>query len=298
MPTKGLPLLILFIFQCLSLSAQGFCVEGVFSSPRRGTVRLTLFEGQRNNRALQAKVRDGRFVIEGEVERPVAAELWHSSMAQPLFFYVENSRIRISVDDRQPAMSRVSGSRSNSEYRLAAEQWDEAPDYASPYAPLILLQRGDGASLPADCALLHGVAREVPHYRMLLQRVERILATEAGTRLPHFEFVDTAHRRVAVDTLLSDTCCNVLFFSASYCRQCERQLQQLQRLARGPVPLNCVVCRIDDDPLGWDAACVDLLAIDHIPYIILVDTAGIVVDRDVRIWELERMSGGAKHKTQ
>lgn len=288
MPTKRLSLLIFFLVQYLSLSAQGFCVEGVFSSPRKGTAQLTLYEDARSPRVLKARVRDGKCVFEGTVARPVVAELWHSSMAAPLLFYVENSTIRITVNDQHPARSHVSGSRSNSEFRLVAEQWDEQPDYSSPYAPLVLLQRGAGAALLSDFDRLKGDACRGSQYQQLRQRVERIRATQEGAKLPRFEFVDSNHRKVATDTLLRDSVYHVFLFGASFCGQCEQAQQQLRQLSRGDSLWHTVVCRIDDDPRGWDADWVDRLAIDHIPYIMLVAADGTIVERDLRIWELER----------
>lgn len=288
MPTKRLSLFILFVVYSLSLSAQGFCVEGVFGSPRRGAVQLVVVDSVAGRRTWKVPVRDGRFVIEGTVDRPVLAELRHSSLAQPLRFYLENSPIRIAVNDQQPARSRVSGSRSNSEYRLVAEQWDEQPDYTSPYAPLVLLQRGVDATLPDAFDRLSGAACQSPQYRVLRQRVERLRSTQEGSPLPHFVFLDSARRPVASDSLLCDSCWNLLFFGAAYCGPCEQARRQLQQLAADRPTLHAVVCQLDDDPAGWDAAWVDSLAIDHIPYLLLVDGQGRIVERDLRIWELER----------
>lgn len=285
MPTKRLSFFILFLVPYLSLSAQGFCVEGVFSSPRKGTAQLTLYEDASSPRVLKARVRDGKCLFEGRVSQPVVAELWHGSMAAPLLFYVENSTIRITVNDRQPARSPVSGSRSNSEYRLVAEQWDDQPAYSSPYAPLVLLQRGADATLLADFDRLQGDACRGPQYQQLRQRVERLRATQEGAKLPPFVFVDSSHHAVSTDTLLCDTANTVFLFGASYCSQCEQAQRQL---AGADSRWHTVVCRLDDDPRGWDAEWVDRLAIDHIPYILLVAPDGTILERDLRIWELEK----------
>jgi len=288
MPTKRLSLLIFFLASYLSLLAQGFCVEGIFSSPRKGTAQLTLYEGAGSPRVLRSRVRDSKCVFEGTVTRPVVAELRHSSMAQPLLFYVENSAIRIVVNDQQPARSHVSGSRSNSEYRLVAERWNEQPDYASPYAPMVLLHRDVGPALLADFERLKGEACQGLQYQQLRQRVDRIRATQEGSKLPCFVFVDSSHHKVATDTLLCDTTYNVFLFGASYCGQCLQAQRQLQQLSVNDSLWHTVVCRIDDDPRGWDADWVDRLAIDHIPYIILVAADGTIVERDLRVWELEK----------
>lgn len=288
MPIKRLLIFVFIVLQYYSLSAQGFCVEGVFSTPQRGVAQLTVHGDDNQTQELRSKIRDGRCVFEGTVSHPVVAELWHRSMSKPLTFYLENSNIRIAIDAQTPERSRVSGSRSNSEYRLLAEQWDEEPDYASPYAPLVLLQRESSTSLLSDFDRLQGEACKAYHYRELQQRVDRIRAVQIGAKLPHFEFSDTAHRRVATDTLLCDTTYNVILFGASFCGQCEQVRRQLQRLSEGEMRLNIVVCRIDDDPRGWDADWVDLLAIDHIPYLLLVASDGTIVERDLRVWEIEK----------
>ena len=51
-----------------------------------------------------------------------------------------------------------------------------------------------------------------------------------------------------------------------------------------------VLINIDDNPNGWDAQYLKQLTVDHLPYIILVDPKGLVVGRDLRIWELERIA--------
>lgn len=254
-------------------------------------VQMRLVDSGASRRIWKAPVRDGRFVIEGKVDRPMLAELRHNSMAQPLLFYLENSRIRITVNDQQPARSHVSGSRSNSEYRLVAERWDEQPDYSSPYAPLVLMQRGSDAALPDLFDRLTGEACQSLHYRQLRQRVEKIRSTQEGSPMPRLVFLDSEHRQVALDSLLSDTAYNVFFIGASYCVQCEQVRERLQRMSESAPTLNLIACRLDDDPRGWDADWVDSLAIDHIPYIILVDRQGYIAERDLRVWELERHFG-------
>ena len=51
-----------------------------------------------------------------------------------------------------------------------------------------------------------------------------------------------------------------------------------------PIEIN-----IDLEKETWDAPFVKTLAIEHIPYLILLDKNGRIVARDVRIWELERI---------
>ena len=249
---------------------------------------MTLYEDAQAPRVLKSRVRGGKCLFEGTVSRPVVAELWHSSMTAPLLFYVENSNIHIDLNEQQPSRSRILGSRSNSEYRLVAEQWDEQPDYGSPYAASVLLQRGGGSSLLSDFDRLQGDACRGPQYQQLRQRVERIRAAQEGSKLPHFVFVDGNHRKVATDTLLRDSVYHVFLFGATFCSQCERVQQQLRQLSCGDSLWHTVVCRVDDDPRGWDADWVDRLAIDHIPYIMLVAADGTIVERDLRIWELEK----------
>lgn len=289
MPTKRLILFLSLLVPYLSLSAQGFCVEGVFSSPCRGTAQLTLYEGGRNPRILRAHVHKGKCVFEGKVAHPVVASLWHNNMGRQLFFYIENSTIRITVNEQQPERSHISGSRSNSEYRVVAEQWDDHPDYTSAYAPLVLLHRDGGVDLLSDFDSLRGDAACGWQYELLRQRVAHIRSSQVGSKLPCFEFVDTTRHKVSTDTLFCDSLCHVFLFGASYCSQCNQAQKQLQQLSRGGSLWDMVVCRLDDDPRGWDADWVDSLAIDHIPYIILVAADGTILERDLRVWEVERI---------
>jgi glutaredoxin len=77
-------------------------------------------------------------------------------------------------------------------------------------------------------------------------------------------------------------------FGANWCDRCKAQQAQAEKTI-GDRPIKLLTINIDDNPNGWDANYLKQLSVDHIPYMILVDKRGIVVARDIRIWELERV---------
>ena len=288
MPVRLLWLLFVVVCHIGSLSAQQFSIEGEWEGVKSGRVELALYESV-HPRILSARLRGGLFHITGTVDGPVAAELRSSRLSRPLVFFVEPGTIRLSVNTDNPEVSRVTGSRSNSQFRVLEQQWDERPDYTSPYAPLVVLRRGESAAMAAQFARLQGAALQTPHYQILQRQVEKLQASREGARLPHFVLTDTLHRSRPVDSLLSNSLYNVLLFSASYCRNCRQAEQMLDSLCHAGLPLHVVVSRIDDDPAHWDAAALTVLSVDHIPFLFVVHPDGTILHRDPAVWQLERL---------
>ena len=79
----------------------------------------------------------------------------------------------------------------------------------------------------------------------------------------------------------------LIFFGANWCDRCKTQYTQASRLAESK-QVSLIPINIDDNPNGWDANYLKQLAIDHIPFMILVNADGIVTARDIRIWELKQ----------
>lgn len=298
MPTKRLLLFPLLFFFFIPLSAQDFSVEGVFQSPQKGRATLVVFDGDSSSSSFSARLTGDRCVFVGRVKRPCVAELHHRSLAAPLVFFIDNSHIVIEVNPSHPEQSRIMGSRPNSEFRILKETWDAASQSGSlqsadnlrldaPYAPYLLYSGGSEVDMLSLFPRLSGEATQGYHYHLLQRRVERLRSLTVGERLPDFVFPDKDGRSVHLDSARCDSTYTLLFFGSSYCEQCQRVMRVLKKDNRPN--LSTIFCMLDDDKRGWDAPFVEQLAIDHIPYLILLDREGAIVARDLRIWELEKM---------
>lgn len=307
MPTKGLLLFFFFIVAFTQLPAQGFSVEGVFHSMRRGRVSLMVYDGDSSYASYSTKLVDGRCRFEGRVERPCVAELRCDALQSPLVFFVDNSHIEIVVDESDPSRSHITGSRPNSEYRILRERWESAASSGSllsagdlrldsPYAPFLLLQYGSESSLPEMFDRLGGGACGGYHYHLLRQRVARLRCLTEGERLPDFVFPDLSGRRVHLDSVRSDSTYSLIFFGTSYCEQCMRIKKNIESGVQRPY--RPIICMLDGDKRGWDAPFVEQLAIDHVPFLILLDKEGKIVARDIRIWELEKMDFSESNRSE
>ena len=282
------------------LCAQGFHVSGICSQPMRGRAQLTIYDGDSTSRLLRSDSKGAEFSFSGTVQHPVLAELRYNTLPQSLFFFLENSEINIALNVQNPASSPVQGSRSNSQYRFALEncqsgqrsdclkQWI-VQNSSSIFAPFILseLWETDYEEVRSLFEQLQGDACHTYHYHQLRQSLKSLLAVSEGQKMPDILLPDTNGILFHLDSVQSDTTFSLLLIGASWCEQCRRIEAQLQaRNNEGRVfP---IVVHIDNDKQGWDAPFLQQLSVDRIPYLILLDKEGIILARDLRIWELER----------
>lgn len=300
-PIKYL-LVALLVLVPIAGSAQGFEISG--ESSLTGSFTLTIFDGDSTSRDLTAKANKGRFFFSGSVQAPVVAAIQHSAMQRPLYFYLENSSVSINVNATRPEASVIKGSRSNSEYRYLMERYRSSADPngflrqyvrenpGSVYAPFILYEQMpslDETVVRQLVAQLTGDARKVYHYAMLRRWMRQSPAVAEGSEMPDFAFLDSKKSRHTFAEVHDSTGYTLLFFTAGWCDLCSRQRDQVQTLMEGK-NTRMVLINIDDNPNGWDAQYLKQLAVDHLPFMILVDPKGLVMGRDLRVWELERIA--------
>lgn len=300
-PTKLL-LVVLWLLLPLASSAQGFEISG--ESSLTGTFTLTVYDGDSTSHDFTAKANRGRFFFSGSLQGPVVASIRHDAMQHPLYFYLENSSVSINVNATRPEASVIKGSRSNSEYRYLMERYRAAADPngflrqyvrenpSSVYAPFVLYEQMpslDETIVRQLVTQLTGDARKVYHYTMLRRWMRQSPAVAEGSEMPDFAFLDSKKNRHTFAEVHDTTGYTLLFFTAGWCDLCSRQRDEAQNLMEGK-NTRMVLINIDDNPNGWDAQYLKQLTVDHLPYIILVDPKGLVVGRDLRIWELERIA--------
>ena len=182
-------------------------------------------------------------------------------------------------------------------YRAAADPNGFLRQYvrenpSSVYAPFVLYEQMsslDETIVRQLVTQLTGDARKVYHYTMLRRWMRQSPAVAEGSEMPDFAFLDSKKNRHTFAEVHDTTGYTLLFFTAGWCDLCSRQRDEAQNLMEGK-NTRMVLINIDDNPNGWDAQYLKQLTVDHLPYIILVDPKGLVVGRDLRIWELERIA--------
>lgn len=280
--------------------AQGYEVSG--ESSLTGTFTLTVYDGDSTTHVFTNKANKGRFLFSGKVAHPVLASIEHPAMQQPLFFYLENSRIAISVNATHPDVSVIKGSRSNSEYRYVMERFRSAADpdgflrqevkdnSASVYLPFILYRQMsvlDESVVRQLVVQLTDEARHTYHYSLLKRWMRQTPSVSEGSEMPDFAWLDSHKNRRTFYAERDTQGFTLVFFTATWCDRCHSQLDYARRLLEDR-NAEVIAINIDDNPNGWDAQNLKQLSVDHLPYMILVDKHGLVVARDMRMWELEK----------
>lgn len=294
------PLLLVCLLLPALCCAQGYEISG--ESSLTGTFTLTVYDGDSTFHSYTDKAVKGRFRFVGKVERPTLAAVEHPAMQHPLYFYLENSRISVSVNATHPDASVIKGSRSNSEYRYLMERFRAAADpdgflrqearenSSSRYLPFVLYRQMvsiDDGVLRQLIVQITDEARHTYHYTLLRRWLRQTPAVAEGSEMPDFAYLDDGKNRCTFAAERDTDGYTLVFFSASWCDRCRSQLETAVRLLEER-NAKIISINIDDNPNGWDAQNLKQLAVDHLPYMILVDSHGIVTARDMRLWELER----------
>lgn len=235
----------------------------------------------------------------GRISRPMYAELRSPQLSSSLGFFLESASIQIVLNVADPERSKVVGSRMNSVYRYGLEQVlgdtsvleglvDDNPEEI--YNASILL----GALhclTPIQVAYyaerLKGDARKVYPFRKLQEQLAVLSATMEGMKMPDFSFVADDGKNIRFRDVCPEGRCAVLLVGATWCEQCgaiEKQLRAFEKR----YDLSVLSVHLDKHAKGWDAPFVRQLAVDHIPYLVVVDEKGFIAGRDIRIWQMER----------
>ena len=128
-------------------------------------------------------------------------------------------------------------------------------------------------------------------------------AAMEGQHLPDIILPQSDGHKVHLDSLRKDSTYLVLSFGATWCKSCLAGNRQMEKICANTnatrhnakndtVPVRLIPVMIDKDERKWDNPMLQQLAIDYIPYIIILDPQGNTLKRDVRVWELERILNG------
>ena len=310
-----LPAFILWLLISLPAVAQDFTLSGTLRGVN-GRIWLIIYDNDSTPRQLSCRINGGTFAFNGTLgkEMPVYAEIQQSKLPQPIPLFLDASQIKVEVDMTHPAASRITGSRATSQYRYTLEtcQGDDRtaclttfvkdnPDQF--FAPYILHTLSPSLSyeeLQQCFAALTGGAAKSYHYRLLSRKMALLGAAMEGQRLPDIVLPLANGHQMHLDSLRKDSTYLILSFGATWCKSCLAGNRQMEKIVAatnatrhngksGVAPVRLVPVMIDKDERKWDNPMLQQLAIDYIPYIIILSPQGYTLKRDVRVWELERV---------
>lgn len=313
-----LPAFILWLLLSLPAVAQDFTLSGTLRGVN-GRIWLIIYDNDSTPRQLSCRINGGTFAFNGTLgkEMPVYAEIQQSKLPQPIPLFLDASQIKVEVDMTHPAASRITGSRATSQYRYALETCQDGdrttclatfvrdnPDqFFSPYILYTLSSSLPHEQLQQCYAALTGTATKSYHYRLLGRKIAIMGAAMEGQHLPDIILPQSDGHKVHLDSLRKDSTCLVLSFGATWCKSCLAGNRQMEKICANAnatrhnakndtVPVRLIPVMIDKDERKWDNPMLQQLAIDYIPYIIILDPQGNTLKRDVRVWELERILNG------
>lgn len=199
-------MLFLVLLTCLPglPAAQGFTITGTVPQGVTGIAQLTLYIAGTRPQATRQRIRKGSFIFTGDVKQPTVASLSIGDKA-PLYLWVENAEIAIAYNPAQPSSSRITGSRSNSEYRYALEICSQdavalggnglngvallqyvSEHLASRYSPFLLwlYYNDDCDALDSLCCRMTGEATEAYHFPLLKRKVAAMRSSAESCKVP------------------------------------------------------------------------------------------------------------------
>lgn len=296
---KGCIFIIMALF-ATAVTAQEYLIEGLCERQMRGKARLIVYDGDSSRQTYVARFNENRFVFNGNVASVVLSELQLPGYP-PLFFYLEQGKTTIVFDSSVSAVPRVNGSRSNSQYRYILEQCRNSDfesciigyiqaNPTSVFSPFLIynhLKTIDADRLAQLVDGLSGEAVHTYHYHLLRKQVATRQSLAVGSALPDVVLPSKQQ--------LGKVCASyagkylLLTIGASWCEQCQRVGNHIDSLVEQNPSVAHFNVNIDDDRRLWDAPVVQQLAIDHIPYIIVIGPDGRILSRDPRYWELHKL---------
>lgn len=245
------------------------------------------------------------------VQRPVYAEISHPDMSGPLGLFLESGVMTVTLNVDNPQSSLVVGSLTNTEYRYALETCNETADPLQvqlclenkvrmnahkAWAPLLMYKHLLMSPLALQQVLYKMLGEDATsayHYGLLGRRIRNKEMTTEGCRMPNFGYHDTLDTALDFFSLIQGNVYHVLCFGATWCQQCRQVASEADEIAqpyqdrKHPILVHSI--DIDREEAVWDSPLATSLAIEYLPSIFVVDSVGVIVCRDVRVWELNHV---------
>ncbi len=300
---------------CLAASmacAQNLVLRVKASKELKESPTLTLYHSIDSVVTVKPSDRDNAiFRYSLMVLNPIYAEISHPAMAHPLGLFLESGVMTVTLNVDAPQSSLVVGSLATTEYRYALESCNETSDPIQvqlcleskvrmnafkPWAPLLMYKHLIMSPLARQQVLfrmLNSDALSAYHYRLLDQRISNLAKTSEGSEMPNFHYHDTLGTDLSFSSLLYGNVYHVLCFGATWCHHCQQVAQEADEAAlpyqSNSHPILVHAIDIDREEAVWDSPLATSLAIEYLPSIFVVDPKGVIVCRDVRVWELNHL---------
>lgn len=294
-----LPLLLLCLMAwCGNIWGQGDFSLTVRTPKSMGkSVTLTVYDSDSNWHRQTKRVKNGECMFSGHLKKTCAAELSFAGNRN-MYLFLEATEMNVEVNGDDLEHSPVTGSRTNSQYRYALETTTDGKALAayiqenrkSPIAAFLLfrqMRNMETTEVEKLYRTLDSAEASCYHYSAVKKHLAESIALAIGNPLPDFEFIADGEALRFSECLRKDTM-TVIFFGASWCDICKRDIAVAKQVCDDSI--TCIYIDMADDHRGWDAPWISKLDITHLPYIIMLDRKGRIIARDVRIWELERLT--------
>lgn len=275
---------------------EGYVLKGKCAKSMGGGVSLQIYVDSGTVRKQYQRIRNGEFSFTGKVASPTLALLTFANKQQ-LYLYLEPSDMTVEVVSGEIESSPVTGSRSNSQYRYIVEQMSDGrrlSDYVrqnpeSIFAPFLIyrsMRSMDVGDLEKVYRTMDTVLASSYHYVQIGRYLSDMASLSEGSKMKDFGYTENG-KEVRLSQMLVPQRGTLIFFGATWCDICRRDIDEVRRVCKVD-SVTLVVVNIDDSKRGWDAEYVEMLDISHIPYMILLDGDACIVGRDIRVWELSR----------
>ncbi len=131
-----LKFLFLFLAPLFAISQNGFTINGKIAGVADGTEVKLIQNGGQGKDLGKTKVYKGIFTLVGKIDEPYLANLTIGT-EQPISIYVENSKISVSGNIKDPAKIKISGSSSHNDFVAFKNTFDPRVDKMSTIATKI-----------------------------------------------------------------------------------------------------------------------------------------------------------------
>lgn len=288
----------LLMFSAGMLGAQDFSLTVLSPDLAKGGCALTIYQPDGTAAQIKATFRHGAASFAGPISQPAPAVFTHSGWDKEILFWIEPAEIVVKLDTEEPRRSPISGSRTNSQYRIVLEdcasgsQNESLQNFivqnpASIFSPLLLFQNlaeWEFSLCQKLFGRLDGDARNTYHYKALQKQLPLMQQALPGSPLPRFRYLDQGKRTVDIDSVTHPDSLMLLVFTASWCKPLESSIPAVSIL-------------LDHQPKQWDSDPFQQLAVPYIPYLVLIDSSNTILECGFPQWQLPRLLKNC-HKRQ
>ena len=309
---------ILFILSGCTKATDGFVINGKTQCAKSGIIYLKSFRNKMFFNIDSTNIVDGKFTFKGKVDQPLLFALQSDDMDEPLQFFLENKNLNIDIDSVKghPDSSTIVVKRSpinvlfSRTLKLVTDDNYNIDTLITDYpgSPVVAyyLYRYYSFRLPLD-QLKKERAKFSPsiakhsYLASLDTIIGRLEAVQIGKVAPEFSLPDTAGVAVSLKNFRGKYI--LLDFWASWCPYCRKENPNVVKAFGMFKDKNFTIIGISldrnkdnwieainhdgltwtqvSDLKFWDSQIPELYGVRGIPANLLLDTAGVIVERNI-----------------